>query len=44
MNKQFENELTLNEKKKMLNIKNKIKKLIKEGKYNEAIITIEQSY
>ena len=28
----------------MLNIKNKIKKLIKEGKYNDAIITIEQSY
>ncbi len=44
MNKQIENELTLNEKKKMLNIKNKIKKLIKEGKYNDAIITIEQSY
>ena len=44
MNKQIENELTLNEKKKILNIKNKIKKLIKEGKYDNAIISCEQCY
>ena len=44
MNKQIENELTLNEKKKLLNMKNKIKKLIKEGKYDDALITCEQCY
>ena len=44
MIKQNINELNTNDNKKLLIIKNKIEKYIKEGKYEEAIIYCKKQY